>query len=133
MKGLIKKLLKEGLFEKESEKQKTLLDEFVTFACDFLKVKKTSVILKFDRDGLVTTASYGNGEVVVYAKDRALVDIMRSIAHELTHYKQDMEKRLKKDEHESQNAAGSPIENEANSTAGVIMRKFGELHPEIYL
>lgn len=132
MKGLIKRLLKEGLFDKESEKQKALLDEFITFTCNFLKIKKTSVVLKFDRKGLITTASYGNGEVIVYAKDRALVDIMRSIAHELTHYKQDVEKRLQQDKHETQNAAGSPIENEANATAGVIMRKFGELHPEIY-
>ncbi len=27
---------------------------------------------------------------------------------------------------------GSPIENEANSLAGVIMRQYGKLHPEIY-
>ena len=28
---------------------------------------------------------------------------------------------------------GSPIENEANGLAGVLMRKFRYLHPEIYL
>jgi hypothetical protein len=26
---------------------------------------------------------------------------------------------------------GSPEENEANSTAGVVMRKFTKLHPEV--
>jgi hypothetical protein len=132
MKGLIKHLLREGLFDADSEKQKALLDKFVEFACDFLKIPKSKVILRFDRDGLTTTAAYGNGETQVYAKDRAIVDIMRSIAHELTHNKQDVEKRLQQDKHETQNAAGSPIENEANATAGVIMRKFGEMYPIIY-
>ena len=28
---------------------------------------------------------------------------------------------------------GSDIENEANAVAGIIMRKYGKLHPEIYL
>jgi hypothetical protein len=28
---------------------------------------------------------------------------------------------------------GSPIENEANAVAGVIIRKWGKQHPEIYI
>jgi Zn-dependent peptidase ImmA (M78 family) len=82
---------------------------------------------------LVTTASYGNNKVKIYAKDRAIVDIMRSIAHELTHLKQDVEGRLNDKNHDKDNSAGSPIENEANATAGTIMRKFGEEYPEIYV
>jgi hypothetical protein len=27
---------------------------------------------------------------------------------------------------------GSPIENEANAVAGVIIRKYGKIHPELY-
>ena len=51
----------------------------------------------------------------------------------MTHLKQDVEKRLEKKDHNKNNAAGSPIENEANAKAGEIMRKFGENHPEIYI
>ena len=58
---------------------------------------------------------------------------MRSIAHELTHLKQDKEGRLQDNNHDENNEAGSPIENEANAVAGQIIRKFGEEYPEIYL
>ena len=57
---------------------------------------------------------------------------MRSIAHELVHMKQDIDGRLEDNNHDTNNEAGSPIENEANSVAGVIIRKFGEEYPEIY-
>jgi hypothetical protein len=132
MKAVIKRLLNEGLFDKTSKKQIALLDEFVDFACDFLKLDKPTIKLQFNHDGLVTTAAYGGNKVFVYAKERALVDIMRSIAHELTHMKQDSDGRLEQTEHEKNNAAGSPVENEANSKAGIMIRKFGEQHPEIY-
>lgn len=132
MKAIIKRLLNEALFDKSSEKQTELLGEFVDFACDFLGIKKPVIKLQFKRDGLVTTAAYGGNKVYVYAKDRALVDIMRSIAHELTHMKQDSEGKLEQNDHQKNNAAGSEIENDANARAGVMIRKFGEQHPEIY-
>ena len=133
MKDTIKRLLNERLLDKHSEEQVALLNEFVGFAADFLGIKKPKVVLQYRRDGLTTTAAYADGKIHVYAKERAIVDIMRSIAHEMTHLKQDLEKRLEKKNHETNNAAGSPIENEANAKAGEIMRKFGETHPEIYI
>jgi Zn-dependent peptidase ImmA (M78 family) len=132
MKDLIKKLIKEEIFRKKSKDQVELLNKFLDFACEFLKVKKPRVELKFNRDDLVTTASYGNKKVKVYAKDRALVDIMRSIAHELVHLKQDKDGRLDDKDYKKNNDAGSPIENEANAKAGEIIRNFGQKHPEIY-
>lgn len=133
MKDVIKKLLKEEIFRKKSKDQVELLDTFLGFACEFLNVKKPKVELKFKRDDLVTTASYTDKIVKVYAKDRALVDIMRSIAHELVHLKQDKEGRLKEKDFKKNNDAGSPIENEANAKAGEIIRNFGQKHPEIYV
>lgn len=132
MKIVIKKLLKEALFNKESEEQMTLLNNFITFVSKKLNLSNPKIILKYDRKQLVTTAAYGNNKVLVYAKERALVDIMRSIAHELVHMKQDAEGKLKDEEHDQNNAAGSPIENEANFKAGEYIRQFGKLHPEIY-
>ncbi len=131
MKSLIKTLLVERLFKK-SEEQIKLLDEFVTFACTYLGIDEPKISLSFNRDGFVTTAHYGNDEVGVYANERAIVDIMRSIGHELTHMQQDSEGRLNPDNNEEDGADGSPIENEANSVAGILIRKFGKLHPEIY-
>jgi Zn-dependent peptidase ImmA (M78 family) len=66
----------------------------------------------------------------VYSKDRAIIDVCRSIAHELVHHKQNLEGRITNSE--SDGADGSPIENEANAVAGVIIRKWGRIHPEVY-
>jgi Zn-dependent peptidase ImmA (M78 family) len=132
MKRTIKKLLKEALFDKNSKKQIELLEEFIKFVCKELKVKKLPVHLQFNHEGLVTTADYGGKKIHVYAKERALVDIMRSLAHEYTHYKQDVHGHLNAKDHQKNNKAGSPIEDEANFKAGELIRKFGEIHPEIY-
>lgn len=134
MKSVIKKLLNEHLFTSDSKEQIELLNKFVDFTGKFLGIKPPKIHLQFDREGLVTTAAYGDNDMVrIYAKDRATVDIMRSIAHELTHMKQHIEGRLDQEDHSKNNEAGSPIEDEANSTAGEIMRKFGEEYPEIYV
>jgi Zn-dependent peptidase ImmA (M78 family) len=133
MKPIIKKLLNEQLFDKNSKEQVELLNTFVGFCGKYLGIKTPKINLQFNREGLVTTASYGDNNVKIYAKDRASVDIMRSIAHELVHMLQDQEGRLDKKHHDDNNDAGSPIENEANAKAGEIMRKFGEEYPEIYV
>lgn len=131
MKGVIKQLLKEQLFNKNSKEQIDLLNKFVLFTCKYLDIKDTdaTVKLKFNRDDLTTTASYQNKKIIVFAEERALVDIMRSIGHELTHMKQDISGKLTGSQ---DGISGSPIENESNATAGILIRKFGEIHPEIY-
>jgi hypothetical protein len=53
-------------------------------------------------------------------------DILRTIAHELQHYKQGTEHRLRPDSGET----GSPIENEAHAMAGIVMRHFNKRYPE---
>lgn len=131
MKDVIKTLLTEGLFNRQSEEDIKLLNDFVQYTTKYLKITGPKIRVQFNRDGLVTTASYGQKNVRVYAKDRALVDIMRSIGHELVHMKQDVEGRLDQTT-DADGATGSPIENEANSVAGVLIRNFGKLHPEIY-
>lgn len=59
--------------------------------------------------------------------NRHPMDILRTVAHEYTHYKQHME--MGKDRSPK---AGSPTENQANAKAGEIMRKYGNLHPELF-
>ena len=66
--------------------------------------------------------------IKVVSGPRALVDILRSIAHELVHAKQDQEMRLMPGSGED----GSPIENEAHALAGLIMRKFEKDNKHIY-
>ena len=56
--------------------------------------------------------------------NRQPVDILRTLAHELVHARQHLEKTHVNGE------TGSPDENEAHIMAGVVMREFNKLHPE---
>ncbi len=60
--------------------------------------------------------------------NRHPMDILRTLAHEMTHYKQDVTRGISK----TDSSAGSAIENQANAKAGELMRKFGKLHPEYF-
>ncbi len=57
-----------------------------------------------------------------------MADILRTLAHELIHRKQDEDGRLDPNSGET----GSEIENEANAQAGILLRKFGEQNNNIY-
>ena len=132
MKPLIKSLLRESLMTKEDSTVRAVSD-FVNFAKEFLGITDdVKVVLAFERTpDLKTTAYYDlGGFLCVYVKNRAIVDVCRSIAHELVHHKQNIEGRLLNVAKDGDD--GSPIENEANALAGVMIRKYGKLHPEIY-
>ena len=69
-----------------------------------------------------------NSDGIVYISiiNRHPIDILRTVAHEVVHYKQSI-KRVAMNPN-----PGSPSENEANAKAGEIMRKYGKLHPELF-
>lgn len=133
MKKLIKNLLREGLMSKEELVIKQVTD-FVNFAKNFLGINDdVKIELSFVKTpDIKTTAYYDNNKhlVKVYVKDRAIIDVCRSISHELVHHKQNIEGLLTNNQ--TDGADGSPIENEANAVAGIIIRKYGKLYPEIY-
>lgn len=127
----------EGEQRFDSSIEKTI-NEFIDFVKKELRIENdVDVKLQNDKDGIKTTAVYKyeeggspseNTEVKVYTKDRALSDILRSIAHEMVHHKQNEDGKLDK----KPSNVGGPIEDEANSKAGELLKKFGEKHPEIY-
>jgi len=57
-----------------------------------------------------------------------MADILRTLAHELVHRKQEEDGRLTPTSGET----GSPIEDEANAMAGVLLRNFGKINNGIY-
>jgi len=127
---------KESLNERiltKKEKDVKVMGDFINFVKKYLDIDDDiKVALAYERTpDLTTTAYYStNGYLVVYAKDRAIVDIIRSIAHELQHHRQNLDGRLTNPKIDG--ADGSEIENEANAVAGKIIRIYGKLHPEIY-
>jgi hypothetical protein len=127
-----KESLNETILTKDEKDIKAIAD-FINFAKDYLKITDdVKIKLAFKRiPSLTTTAYYDTrGEIMVYAKDRAIIDVCRSICHELVHHKQNLDGRLTNVAEDG--ADGSEIENEANAVAGEIIRKFGKLHPDIY-
>ena len=76
-----------------------------------------------------TFGQYVTNENTIYLSlnNRHPVDVLRTFAHEMVHYSQDLKHEL---DHTS-GATGSPAENEANAVAGVIMRHINKLHPEL--
>jgi hypothetical protein len=65
-------------------------------------------------------------KIIVSIINRHPIDILRTVAHEYIHHKQQIEgKKLNGN-------AGSIIENEANAKAGEILRKYGKIHSDLF-
>lgn len=71
---------------------------------------------------------YVTGDNILYVAitNRHPVDILRTVAHELVHYRQDLKGELNHDS----GRTGSPEENQAHEIAGVIMRYFNKQYPD---
>ena len=110
-----------------------ILKRFIVFLKRELRLTyDIPVILIDDADYAKRNAAFGeitpNNVIYLSIINRHPMDIFRTLAHEFVHYKQNMEKGLNfKSSH-----AGSPTENQANAKAGELMRKYGQLHPELF-
>jgi hypothetical protein len=121
-----------NIFEMFNEpKQLTLIDalrDFLPIAIAHLEldhIPKIKLVKSLDD---TTFGHFNSEEQVIYAvvANRNPVDILRTIAHEMTHYKQGQEHQL----HSGSGETGSTVEDEANAEGGVIMREFNEQFPQ---
>lgn len=115
----------------DNKKQK--LSDFVKFVNNELELESCPTIsIQNNRKGLKTTANYDytkeNKVIKVCSQNRALVDIMRSIAHELVHHKQFEQGRLKTQPPD----IGGEIEDEANAKAGQFIKMYAKKDETIY-
>lgn len=116
-----------------TDKQKGLLIEFVKFVKKELDLKNVPEIrVQNNRKEIKTTANYNYNlpekVIKVYGKGRALVDVMRSISHELIHHKQWEDGKLKVKPPD----IGGEIEDEANAKAGQFIKMFAKNNHTIY-
>jgi hypothetical protein len=117
-----------------TDEQKDKLNKFVKFVKEQLELESIPTIsVQNNRDGLKTTANYDYTKEVklikVSALNRALVDVMRSIAHEMVHHKQFEQGRLNGPKPPD---IGGEIEDEANAKAGQYIKMFSRIDPSIY-
>lgn len=124
---------KQSLNEAFTKDKAPLIQKLVTFACEQLQIEQPPI--KLINSPLYTQehSSFGGyypseQKIVCVVHNRNMADILRTLAHELVHHMQNGKGELDSESGED----GSPSENEANSTAGIIMRKFGRENPEIF-
>jgi len=117
------------------EQKNEVIDDFVEFAGEFLELgtEVPNVTISYDEKEAPDMKSFGkytphDSDLRVVAVNRNLADVLRTLAHELVHYKQNKDGRL----NITSNETGSEIENEANALAGVIMREYGAKNPIIF-
>ncbi len=112
------------------------VNDFINHAKDHLGLKELpKVELVNDKKAAQENASFGGyypGEktIRVNIAGRHPVDILRTLAHEMVHYRQDLDGQL--EDVAMAGETGSTFENEANSEAGIMMRNYGRSKPSIY-
>jgi len=112
--------------------------QFIQMFQDFLPLAMEIIELdslpEFEFDDYISSPAqpsfgmYVNHEKKMYVglAGRHPVDILRTIAHELVHYKQDTNHEL----NDESGRTGSPEENQAHQVAGVVMRYFNKQYPD---
>lgn len=124
-----KQFIVEGKSDQETVKR--MFADFFPLAMEILKLDRLPDIRFEPTLNTGSQPSFGmyvNGENILYValKGRHPNDILRTMAHELVHYKQDTLGQL----NDMSGETGSPEENQANEIAGVIMRYFNKKYPE---
>ena len=123
------------LFEEfEGPPEPTLIDalrDFLPIAVKHLKIKKLpkiKLLRDVETEHLPSFGKFKNDDQTIDLgiKNRHPNDILRTLAHELTHYAQSVNNQLDSDS----GATGSPEEDQANAEAGVVMRKFNQQFPQ---
>jgi len=115
------------------EKKNEIINKFIEETCGYLGIPNDKIEISYNSKEAQEMASFGKntpatGIIRVIAANRNLADVLRTLAHELVHRKQEKEGKLYNDAGDD----GSNIENEANAEAAIIMRKFGKANPIIF-
>jgi len=123
--------IRDILRENQADSFGEIIEKFIPFVFEKLSLSEfPDIKLKTHsiEDQQPTSGRYINDlkQIELIVTNRHPNDILRTLAHELVHFKQDTENKL--DAHSGD--TGSPIENEANAMAGVIMREFNKKYPQ---
>jgi len=121
------------LFEGK-ESRATFVDMFKKFLPLAMEILEIDRLPKMNFEPEVQSGNqpsfgmYDNEDKILHVAilNRHPVDILRTVAHELVHYRQDIRNEL----NDESGATGSPEENQAHEIAGVIMRHFNKQYPE---
>jgi Zn-dependent peptidase ImmA (M78 family) len=131
----IKIFIEKGLFLEDEKKR--LLGLYVEYCCRALSLSQKYecyLVKSKEKHEIKTTAVclYAERKIKIYVKNRLFSDVLRSIAHELSHLRQ-----YENGESPSTNYLhfSSGMEDEANELAGKLLNAFSEVmgHESIYV
>lgn len=111
-------------------KNKLFVQQHIQWVADQLDIKKLPKIILLDQPKDTTFGQYVPDEHTIYLVigGRHPIDVLRTLSHELTHHKQNIEDNLPSGAGET----GTDQENEANANAGIVMRDFAGANPEYF-
>ena len=104
-----------------------LAGQFILFCAENLPIEgdfEIYIVTNRKQHGITTTAVYevGNNCCKIYGKNRAFADVLRSIAHEMTHMMQDEMGLINGPIRD----AGGFHEDQANARAGELIKLFAK-------
>jgi len=116
-------------YSKESD-NRAFVQKYIPWIAEQLGIKELPEITLLDAPVDTTFGQYNpeTKTLNVVIANRNPIDVLRTLAHELTHHKQNLAGELTAAAGET----GTPQENEANANAGVVMRDFAEANPEYF-
>jgi hypothetical protein len=122
-------IVKTKQMPKLDEKTTDALIDFVQFAAKFLKLQNRDIHIRLVHaapEEPITTGAYepATKHISSIAEGRNFIDYCRTIAHEMTHMKQDYEGRVEDKNQE----IGGKIEDEANALSGQIVKSYLKNH-----
>jgi hypothetical protein len=112
----------------------SILRDFVAFCAKELELEtEPQIRLRRDPAWSARNRTFGRydhdtNQLEISIGNRHIMDVLRTCAHELTHQRQGETQTIAPDSGHT----GSPEENEANAAAGIIMRRYGAMHPELF-
>ena len=130
--GKIWKDLKEDSSQ-DDEYRLEEINKFTNFCSEKLNVEPPNIKLHTTSEYTDNNRSFGgyditDNSITVSVHNRNLADILRTVAHELVHHKQNSKGILNIDSGDD----GSPHENQANKIAGIMLRIYSKDNPHIY-
>ena len=117
----------------EQHSNEEQIKKFIDWSIKTLNIQKPYPNIQLSADtekakqGKHTGVHNGN-DIWVYIGNRNLIDIFRTVFHELVHHKQDQLGMIQNGD----SYPGSPIEAMADMLAGKYIKIYGKTHPEIF-
>jgi hypothetical protein len=116
--------------ESEEPTVNNFVHKFAPWVAEQLDIKQLPKIELLDKPMNTSFGTYDadNNCLYLVTAGRHPIDVLRTLAHELTHHKQNLAGQLDANSGDT----GTNEENEANANAGIVMRDFASANPEYF-